>query len=151
MIEFTVHGIPKPAGSKRAFLNPKTKRIVVTDDCKTGRDWKASMQAAAIEAMAGDDPATGPLGLHVTFWMPRPKSHYRKDGTVKESAPDWHDIRPDATKLLRCAEDAMTGIVWRDDAQVVSQEVTKRYADGSPRAVVRVWRIDAWTVRGDAA
>lgn len=142
MINFTVIGTPKPAGSKRAFLNPKTKRIVVVDDCKTGRDWKASVQAAAIEAMCGDDPATGPLGLHVVFYLPRPKSHFRKDGTVRESAPVWHDIRPDSTKLLRCIEDAMTGVVWRDDAQVVSQEVAKVYADSSPRAVVRVWRID---------
>jgi Holliday junction resolvase RusA-like endonuclease len=35
--------------------------------------------------------------------------------------------RPDATKLWRPTEDALTGIVWRDDSQIIRQLVRKRY------------------------
>ena len=49
--------------------------------------------------------------------------------------------KPDATKMLRAVEDAMTGIAWLDDAQIVRQVVTKRYAecDQKPGANVTVY------------
>jgi Holliday junction resolvase RusA-like endonuclease len=34
---------------------------------------------------------------------------------------------PDATKLLRSTEDALTGIVWKDDKLIVDQLVSKNY------------------------
>ena len=43
-------------------------------------------------------------------------------------------------KLTRAVEDALTGLVWRDDAQVVDEVLSKRY--GAPERVeVRVWRV----------
>jgi Holliday junction resolvase RusA-like endonuclease len=47
-------------------------------------------------------------------------------------------VMPDATKLLRGLEDALTGVVWHDDAQIVSQHVEKRYALGPECVVVTV-------------
>ena len=54
------------------------------------------------------------------------------------------------TKLVRAVEDALTGLVWRDDAQVVVQTVRKRY--GHPeRAEVLVQEINAWLPDPDPA
>ena len=39
-----------------------------------------------------------------------------------------HKTRPDADKLLRCALDALTGIAFRDDAQVWDKRCVKYYA-----------------------
>jgi crossover junction endodeoxyribonuclease RusA len=64
--------------------------------------------------------------------MPRPKGHYgsgKNELTVKNSAPKYPDKKPDCTKLLRALEDALTGILWIDDSQVVRQVVGKSYAD----------------------
>ena len=33
-ISFWVPGIPKPAGSKRGFVNRKTGGVIITDACK---------------------------------------------------------------------------------------------------------------------
>lgn len=130
-ISFFVPGLPKPAGSKKAFAHAKTGRIIVTDDSgKPGRDWRACVADNAVIAMAGRDPLAGPVRLVLRFGLPRPKSHFRTGrnaGEVKASAPDYCVTKPDATKLLRAVEDALTGICWRDDAQVVAQEVTKYY------------------------
>jgi Holliday junction resolvase RusA-like endonuclease len=38
-------------------------------------------------------------------------------------------VKPDLTKLLRAVEDALTGVVWRDDSQIIHQVVNKEYAD----------------------
>lgn len=85
----------------------------------------------------------GPVGLAVVFTLLRPKGHHgtgRNAGKLRDSAPDYPCVKPDATKLLRGVEDAMTGVIWRDDAQVVEQFVSKRY--GQPERVkVTVWTL----------
>jgi Holliday junction resolvase RusA-like endonuclease len=49
---------------------------------------------------------------------------------LKPTAPTWCITKPDATKLVRGIEDAITNAgLWRDDAQVARQFVEKSYAD----------------------
>lgn len=133
-LAFTVLGRAAPGGSKRAFRNPHTDEIVVTDDAKGGQPWRELVQSAALQALNGaGTPAfpDGPLILDVCFYRARPRSHYgsgRNDDRLKPSAPTFPTTRPDSTKTLRALEDALTGIAWRDDAQVVTQLVCKRWA-----------------------
>jgi len=146
---FTVSGLPKPAGSKRAIpiRNPKPggRQFVVVDACKQSKDWKLDVAWAAKEQFGNRPPVTCAIRLDVTFFLPRPKSHYgtgSNSNKLKESAPTWHTQRPDATKLLRCVEDALTGLVWRDDAQIVWQRATKGW-DDRPRAIIEVQEVVA--------
>ena len=80
-----------------------------------------------------------PLNLEVDFYVPRPKGHFGKRG-LRLSAPAFPTVKPDATKLLRAVEDALTGIVWRDDAQVVEQHVSKLYGEPA-RAEIRIYKL----------
>lgn len=132
-VKIMVPGLPAPGGSKRAFAHRKTGKIIVTDDSgKRGRDWRSCVADHAVVAMAGRDPLTGPLKVTFAFNLPRPRGHYgtgRNAGNVKASAPSWPTTKPDATKLVRSAEDACTGIVWRDDAQIVKQVVYKVFGN----------------------
>lgn len=140
-LSFEVFGLPKPAGSKRAFV--RGGRAIVTDDCAGGRDWKQQVAAAARSEL-GEPLLDGPLELRVVFWLPRPKGHYgtgRNAEQVKASAPDHPAVKPDVLKLARAVEDALTGVLWRDDAQIVSERLHKRYTTGSARTVVTVRRM----------
>ena len=131
--EFWVPGVPQPGGSKKAFMNPRTKRIVVVDACKRNKDWRTSVQASAVDHYDGN-PVTCPLSLTVNFVIPRPKGHYgtgKNADKIKASAPLYPAKKPDATKLLRSTEDALTGIIWRDDAQIVEQVVRKTWGEKS--------------------
>lgn len=127
MIEFTVFGKAEPAGSKRAFVMPKTGRAVVVDANSKAKPWKAQVAAEAAEAMGGRELLDGALLLDVSFFLPKPKSVKRRYPTVK----------PDVTKLLRGVEDAMTGIVYRDDSQIVVQVASKHYGEPA-RTLIRV-------------
>jgi Holliday junction resolvase RusA-like endonuclease len=131
-MRFTVYGKPQPAGSKRGFVNKKTGGVIITDAAKGSRPWKQEVAGVAAMAMGDRTPWNLPLELSVEFFLARPKSHFNSKGDLRPGAPEFPSVRPDATKLLRAVEDALTGIVWRDDAQVVTQEVTKRYADDMP-------------------
>lgn len=145
MISFTVHGHPQPAGSKRGFYNHKTQRVIITDDAKKSRPWKAVVSDAAAEAMQGAALLDGPLMLGLEFYFPRPKGHYgtgRNAGIVKTSAPAIPTVKPDLLKLARAVEDALTGIVYRDDAQIAREILDKFYGEPA-RVEIRVRRLDA--------
>lgn len=129
-ISFTVLGKPQPRGSKRAFMRPGMRFPVITDDNPKGKPWMQAIAATAKDAMnsEGLDLLDCPICLRVKFKFCRPKGHMGKKG-LRPSAPVHHTVKPDATKLLRGLEDALTGILWRDDSQVVSQTVSKEYGE----------------------
>lgn len=134
-IQFFVEGKPEPGGSKRAFYVPKLKRAVVTDDNPKAKDWKALVKAVARKNYLGD-PLGCALRVFCLFTVARPKHHYRtgkKSHLLRDNAPQYPTTKPDGTKLFRSTEDALTGVIWDDDAQVVSQTIQKRYAElGKP-------------------
>jgi Holliday junction resolvase RusA-like endonuclease len=102
---------------------------VTIDDCNRNAAWRELVAASALRQRSPRWPLRGAVAVSVTFWLPRPKGHYRRNGTLRPSAPPEHLVKPDATKLWRSTEDALTGIVWADDAVIIEQTVTKRYAD----------------------
>jgi len=140
-IEFTVNGQAMTAGSKQTFpvVNKKTGQVVRS---KEGRiitrakhanpktsEWMAHV--AEVARQHYDGPLLeGPLLFRMVFHRPRPKSHYgsgRNADKLKASAPEYPITKPDVTKLVRAAEDALTGVIWRDDSQVADQYNAKRY------------------------
>lgn len=135
-VTFTVYGKAQPAGSKTAGRR-KDGRMFVRDSAKKGKPWRDQVAQVAGESMNGTSLLDGPLSLTVLFVVPRPKGHYGARG-IRPSAPDHPTTRPDITKLLRAVEDACTGIVWRDDAQVVEQHAIKAYGEPA-RVTVSAW------------
>lgn len=129
MISFNVEGVPSPGGSKRGLHHRWTGRIVLID-CGGARTkaWRSRVAAAGQEAMLGRELYIGPLRLIITFRMPRPKSHFNRRGKLLDWAPAYPATKPDLTKLLRSTEDALTGIIWNDDCQIVETMVNKVYA-----------------------
>nr|RPI89180.1 MAG: RusA family crossover junction endodeoxyribonuclease [Chloroflexota bacterium] len=93
-------------------------------------DWKDTVASWASHAMkkAGvQEPLDGAIRLEVVFFLQRPQNHYNSAGKLKAKFNDLHTTKPDATKLLRCLEDALKQIVWRNDSQVCTTIVSKRY------------------------
>lgn len=133
-IMFTVAGRPATAGSKRAFpFKRKDGKlgVSVAPDNQRSKAWMAIVHGAASEAMGEEPLMHGPVLVVMTFCLRRPKSHYgtgRNADKLKASAPDYPTGKPDITKLVRCVEDALKGVVWADDSQVVRQSVEKVYS-----------------------
>ncbi len=144
-VEFFVPGKPASAGSKKAFYNKELGRSILVPDDAKARPWTADVKAYAQIAMQGRAAIlAGPVFLRTEFLFARPKGHFGSGGNagvLKASAPKWSSSRPDVTKILRCLEDALTGIVWHDDAQVAVHVSSKRYAnpEETPGAQVSVF------------
>jgi crossover junction endodeoxyribonuclease RusA len=142
MISFFVPGTPAPGGSKRAFFNRKTGKAMVVDACAQNKPWRSDVKAFAQEAHKNGPPLQGALKLSIVFFMARPKGHFgtgRNSDKLKDSAPQYPTGKPDSTKLTRSCEDALNGVLWKDDSQIVTQSISKRYTiDGKVGALITV-------------
>lgn len=144
-LTIVVFGQPAPQGSKKAFVNPKTKRAVMVESSgKRLRPWRADVKDAAEKIAAGQPPLTVPLTVRMVFTFARPAGHFgtgRNAGLRKPSAA----TRPantgtgDLSKLARATEDAITSAgLWKDDALVVEYErLAKVWVGEDPEALDR--------------
>lgn len=153
-ITITAVGLPGPQGSKRHVGNG----VMVESSAKV-KPWRQDVKHAALDVTAALDwiVLTGPLAVAMTFTFPRIKGHYRTGRyahLLKDTAPLQPSVYPDLSKIVRSTEDALTGIVWKDDAQVVQYvRLGKWYAGvgaedvlAVPGCVIRVWPLDAGAV-----
>jgi len=142
-VTFRVDGVPAPGGSKRHVGKGR-----IIDSCKRNYPWRECVAAAAMKAIGSGvepHPKGVALELEVVFVMPRPKKHYLVDfSTVRNSHEHArHLVKPDRTKLLRAFEDALTGILWHDDTQIIDGCTSKVYvgSDEQPHAMATLRRI----------
>lgn len=145
--------------------------VNVTTDNAALSKWRKRVAEQAREALAAEPSFIGrevlefPLdgvGFRVQeiAYFRRPDGHYgtgRNAASLKPGAPARPIVRssnaesaPDVDKLLRACFDALSGVVWRDDAQVTDVVGRKRFAVPTPdgdgvRAVILVWLNDVQT------
>ncbi len=131
MLEFVVAGIPAPQGSKRVFV--RGGRVSLVESCARVKPYRALVSLAASQART-EAPTQQPVGIAIAFVFVRPKSHYTSKGALRAGAPT-HPGKPDIDKLCRAVLDALTGILYHDDAQVVSLNASKRYGVASMTAI----------------
>ena len=147
ILRFTALGRPVPQGSKRAVpmrATGKPTRIAMIEDNPHLRSWRGLVaeeaRIAMLEARA-EDLFAGAIDVVLTFNLLRPKSHFgtgRNASRVLPSAPPEPAVMPDIDKLVRGVLDALTGVVFRDDAQVTSLMARKTY--GTPERLEVVVR-----------
>lgn len=132
-IDFTVDtkGIPQGSMSgictEDAAGNPIT--VLKADNPRT-HGFRNLVGFAALQARAAAGihgvfaPTAVPIRVSITFVFKKPKS---------AAARRYHTVKPDLDKLARACNDAMTGVLYADDAQIVSDEHHKIY--GEPERV----------------
>lgn len=138
-LEFTVHGLPAPQGSKR-----HVGKGVMVESSKYVKPWREAVKAAAIDANRehGFRMMIGPISATFRFFFSRPKNHYgngKNSRKVKCGAPQVHIIKPDLSKLIRSTEDALVdaGII-RDDCLIQTIEAHKEYTQLAPFAIILI-------------
>ena len=123
MIEFSVYGKSEPQGSAKAVTLPGRKYSTIVTDNPKLKKWREKVGIIAREKMRSTGlaivPQEMPLRVDMQFVFNRPKSVEREHVTVK----------PDADKLCRAIFDALTGIVYVDDAQIVAGGFSKSYGE----------------------
>lgn len=160
-LAFTVFGVAEPKGSSRTlpsgFVMQRLKKnipvvirtfkemamaTITTSDNPDVKAWQSEINRAAWSANQ-DRPANrrgdfmqGAIELAVRFYLPRPTG-------LAKSYQGPHLKKPDLDKLVRAVKDALKGVVWTDDSQVMHVDAWKYYAalGDAPRAeiVIAPW------------
>jgi Holliday junction resolvase RusA-like endonuclease len=145
-VTFFVPGRPQTAGSKVQLPirngqgDVVARRIVESGDRDAKAAWRADLRLAAMDALPEGWDTSAAMRVTFVFQRQRPKGHFgtgRNAGRVKDSCAGLYPVaRPDLVKLARAAEDALTGIVWDDDAQIVHEELVKTWGSAGCRVAV---------------
>ncbi|HXE82947.1 MAG TPA: RusA family crossover junction endodeoxyribonuclease [Gemmatimonadales bacterium] len=124
-LTFTVPGEPIPQGSAKAFVHKATGRAIVTGDNPRTKGWRFQVaQFAVMEAQrVGGFFASAHVPVKLTA-----RCYFRRPASVSAKKRPAPVVKPDADKCLRALSDALTGVLWHDDAQVVGCVIEKHYA-----------------------
>lgn len=66
-----------------------------------------------------DHPLKGPLGVNLQFHKQRPKTKNEKE--------IWVITKPDLDNYIKAVLDAVNGVLWEDDKQIVEMTARKMY------------------------
>lgn len=127
-IWFTVPGEP------RGWARARTQGARFFTDTKT-RSEKQAVAAWAIEA--GARIIDGPVDVRLTAYLRIPKSASKKLRAAMLANIQRPTKKPDNDNLAKLALDALNGVCWHDDVQVVDLTVRKFWSD-EPRLVVEI-------------
>lgn len=88
----------------------------------------------AVKRSYRDAPLDGPLSVKATFYLPQAKRNRKNYVTQK----------PDIDNLGKTVLDALNGVLWADDCQIVHLELSKHWATGGgePGIDLEVVRVD---------
>jgi len=121
-----IPGEPVAQGRPRAFRMGGAIRVV---DPSKSRSWKGVAQVHAIEALSHHEPRTVPLfkdcALRMAVDAYFTRKHFPKRvGAERQPKPS----RPDCDNVGKACADALNGVAYADDAQVVELVIRKWYA-----------------------
>jgi Holliday junction resolvase RusA-like endonuclease len=125
---FTVPGEP------RGWARARTSGARFFTDTKT-RSEKQAVAAWAMEA--GARIIEGPVSVTLTAYLRIPKSAPKKLRAAMLAGAERPTKKPDGDNLAKLTMDALNGVCWRDDVQVVDLTVRKFWSD-EPRLVVEI-------------
>ena len=131
MISFTVYGEPIPW--KRPRFNGKSKHVY--EDSKV-REYKAKVIEAFEESGGKVYEKDVPLRMSVRFYLGVPKSASKKK--IREMISKLFPTkRPDNDNLYKGIADALNGIAYYDDSQIVITHIYKRWTE-YPRVEITI-------------
>lgn len=128
-ISFTVLGRPQPQGSMKGFVLPgkggaKPRAILTSDNTKM-KPYRQQVGWAALDARAKAGHAglfaekQVAVGVEFKFYFEKPPSISKKRVHIS--------VKPDIDKICRSTIDAMTGVMFADDAQIIQLIASKNY------------------------
>lgn len=131
MFVVVVRGLPQAQGSVRAFKNRAGKVWVATEGNRPSSPlgaWRTAIATEARRVFATVPVPREAVRVRVTLMWPRPAGHFGKKGLLA-SAPALKKTKPDVDKAARAVLDALSGIAYVDDVQVVALTIQKAYGE----------------------
>ena len=133
---FTVYGEPKGKGRPRFARTPKGVRTYTPKETELSEAriaWTFGAEGKGFFAEAGV-----PVSIVITAYMGIPASSSKKAKVQMAAGEIRPTKKPDWDNIGKLVTDALNGLAWHDDAQIVESVVIKEYTAEKPRIEIRI-------------
>ena len=133
---FEIPGSPIGQGRpKFSTINGHAKAY----DPEKSRNYKAYVRMLATQAMkeTGFERIDGPCAVLINAFFEVPKSKSKRFREAALKGTERPTKKPDADNIVKAIQDALNGLVYKDDAYIVHLACQKFYSD-NPRVEVFV-------------
>lgn len=102
------------------------------------RTWEGIARTLAMNALRGRLPTREPVLLHLRITLPVPASWPQWKQALALDGRIAPTVKPDADNVEKAVKDALNGVAWHDDCQVVQCIKAKHYgAAPGVRIIIR--------------
>ena len=110
-------------------------------DPEKSRNYKAYIRMLATQAMkdSGFTIIEGPCSIEIFAFFEVPKSKSKKFREAALNGLERPTKKPDLSNIIKGIEDALNGLVYKDDSSIVSLKIQKYYSE-FPRVEIEISR-----------
>jgi len=135
----------KPLGKQR----PRVLKTGVTYTPKETVNYEAVVKALYIEKYAMEKPFEGPVSVEIVALYQIPKSASKKRKEAMKRGAIKPTVRPDVDNISKIITDALNGVAYLDDKQIIECSVNKCYAE-APAVLVTISELNAGVADSDS-
>ena len=134
---FEVPGEPKGKARARTFYHKNAGKVVSMTPEDTVL-YENLIKTAFAESCKGRYFNKEPLEVYITAFFPIPKSTSKKNRTLMLEDKLLPTKKPDSDNIAKVICDALNGVAYGDDTQIVKLVVNKRYTAEEPKVIVYI-------------
>jgi Holliday junction resolvase RusA-like endonuclease len=138
VIKFFVDGIPVPKARPRFTSRSGFVRSYTP---KKTKDYEQSIIDAFYDVHQGQKPLMGSLRIIIDAYMSIPKGTSKKKREMIDNCEIRPIKRPDLDNIIKSVMDALNGVAYIDDGQIVSIAACKYYSD-EPHTSITIIGLD---------
>ncbi len=139
-IDLVMYGEPVAQGRPRFTTRGGYPRAY---DPAKSRNFKERLSLDAQRQMDGREPLQGALELSIRVYRGIPKSFSKRKRAAAEGKEIQPTTRPDIDNYVKGVKDALTGVCWNDDSQIVNYiEPFGKYYSETPRVEVTIREVE---------
>lgn len=117
----------KPQGKERPRFNTTTKAVHTP---KTTRQYEQTVRWSYLSATdAAQRYHAGAVRVDIDAVFPIPKSWNRAKTRQALAGQIVPEVKPDTDNIAKAVLDALNGLAYKDDSQVIELNVRKRYGE----------------------
>ena len=135
---FAVSGAPR--GKARARTVFRGGKAHAFTPART-RDYEEQVRLAYMVQTGQTEPFHGPVELTLRAYYPIPSSWPKGKSAKALARLLLPTVKPDLDNVLKSIMDAVNGLAWDDDKQVVMFKTSKEYS-ANPRVEVEIWEVN---------
>lgn len=136
MAHFVIDGKPQGKARARTFYNPKLGRVQSMTPENTVLYENFVKQCFMNQVKSERWFNKEPLKMTIEAYFPIPASTTKRDRGRIADGYLWPTKKPDADNIAKVICDALNGVAYGDDTQIIILEVLKGFTEENPRVEV---------------